>query len=220
MAKYICELSSTTKLSDTDVLVIDDGTHNYKIAWSAFKALLGTVSKISSDENGAVIITLGDGTTVSTTPHDVSKQDKLTFDNIPTMDSDNPVTSNGIKVELDKKLNTTDYSLFQGATDTATGAKGIVPAPSKTSQYLSSEGAWKSPDVAPVEGSNNLITSGAVKTAMDNIEIDVDSALSDSSTNPVQNKVITLAMKDTSQANKVNHLGFYLDANGDLSYDY
>ena len=45
---------------------------------------------------------------------------------------------------------------------------------------------------------------------------DVDSAMSDSSENPVQNKVIGATLKAGTQATAAWHLGFYLDANGDL----
>jgi len=218
--KYISELTSTARISDTDTFVIDDGAHNYKIAWSALKALLGTVSKLEASDNGQITITLADGTTHSCTPHDPTKQDVLTFDASPTTGSNNPVTSNGVKAELDKKMNSEDYVLFRGATDTAEGTKGIIPAPSKPNMYLASDGTWNTPDEAPTADSKKLVTSGAVKTAIDNIEIDVDSSLSDSSTNPVQNKVITGKMKSTSKADKAYHLGFYLDENGDLSYDY
>lgn len=218
--KYISELTSTSRISDSDVFVIDDGAHNYKIAWSALKALLGTVSSIEADDNGQITITLADGTSHSCTPHDPTKQDTLTFDASPTTGSNNPVTSNGVKAELDKKMNSEDYVLFRGATDTAEGTKGIVPAPSAPNMYLASDGTWNAPDEAPKADSKKLISSGAVKTAIDNIEIDVDSALSDSSVNPVQNKVITAKMKSTSKADKMYNLGFYLDENGDLSYDY
>ena len=44
----------------------------------------------------------------------------------------------------------------------------------------------------------------------------VDAAMSDSSTNPVQNKVIGETLKAATQATATWHLGFYLDANGDL----
>lgn len=218
--KYISELTSTSRISDSDVFVIDDGTHNYKIAWSALKALLGTVSSIEADDKGQITITLADGTSHSCTPHDPTKQDALTFDASPTTGSNNPVTSNGVKAELDKKLSTADYTLFRGASDSAEGSKGIVPAPSTTGMYLASDGTWVAPDETPTEGSKKLVTSDGVKKAIDNIEIAVDSALSDSSTNPVQNKVITEKMKSTSKADKMYHLGFYLDENGDLSYDY
>ena len=43
-----------------------------------------------------------------------------------------------------------------------------------------------------------------------------DSAMSDSSARPVQNKVINQTLKAADQATAAYHLGFYLDANGDL----
>lgn len=219
-AKYISELISTDSLSDTDVLVIDDGAHNYKITWASVKALLGTVVSMEADGNGKITITLANGQTVDCTPHDSTKQDVLTFDLVPTAGSDNPVKSGGVKSALDLKLDSSDYTPFTGATSSEAGESGIVPVPSTPGMYLGSGGAWETPDSAPTDDSAKLITSGAVKTALDNVEIDVDNALSDSSENPVQNKVITGKMKSTAQADKLYHLGFYLDANGDLSYDY
>ena len=218
--KHISDLTAVTSISDTDVLVIDDGEHNYKIAWGALKALLGTVSSMSADADGKITITLANGNTVSCTPHDSTKQDTLTFDDTPTAASNNPVKSMGVKAALDLKLDSADYTNFTGATSESAGTAGKVPAPASPGKYLSSDGAWETPDSAPTAGSNKLITSGAVKEALDNVEIDVDSALSDSSTNPVQNKVISAKMKSTAKADKAYHLGFYLDANGDLSYDY
>lgn len=48
------------------------------------------------------------------------------------------------------------------------------------------------------------------------LDSDVDAAMSDSSENPVQNKVVTGKMKSTAEADAMYHLGFYLDENGDL----
>ena len=218
--KYISDLTSVTSIADRDVLVIDDGTHNYKIAWSALKALLGTVSSMSADADGKITITLANGDTVFCTPHDSTKQDTLTFDNVPTQNSSNPVKSGGVFSALADKLDSDDYKNFTGASGSTPGTAGKVPAPTHEGQYLGSGGAWETPDSAPTADSDKLITSGAVKAALDNVEIDVDSAMSDSSENPVQNKVVTGKMKSTAQADKLYHLGFYLDANGDLSYDY
>lgn len=219
--KYISELTAVTAISDTDVLVIDDGAHNYKITWAALKALLKTVASFTvNDTTGTITITAADGSTFTVTPHDPTKQDTLTFDDTPTANSNNPVKSGGIKTALDLKLDSANYVNFTGATGENAGTAGKVPAPAAQGKYLSSDGAWETPDSAPTAGSNKLITSGAVKEALDNVEIDVDSALSDSSTNPVQNKVISAKMKSTAKADKAYHLGFYLDANGDLSYDY
>lgn len=46
--------------------------------------------------------------------------------------------------------------------------------------------------------------------------ISVDSAMSSTSENPVQNKVIYGKMTSTAEADAQYHLGFYLDTNGDL----
>ena len=218
--KYISDLTSVTTLSDTDVLVIDDGEHNYKIAWGALKALLGTVANFTADATtGNLTITLSNGSTLTAKPSDPLKQDKLTFDDSPTAGSNNPVKSGGIKTALDGKLNTTDYTNFTGASGSTPGSAGKVPAPASEGMYLGSGGAWETPDSTPTANSNKLVTSGGVKNALDNVHIDVDSAMSDSSENPVQNKVINAALKAGTQATKALHLGFYLDSNGDLCYD-
>lgn len=218
--KYISELTATTSISDTDVLVIDDGAHNYKITWAALKALLKTVASFTVDNTaGTIKITAADGTEYTVTPHDPTKQDLLTFDDTPTASSTNPVKSGGVKAALDLKLDVASYINFTGATNDSPGTAGIVPAPATTGKYLSSEGAWETPDATPTAGSPKLVTSDGVKAAIDGITIDVDNAMSDTSENPVQNKVITAKMKSTSRADKAYHLGFYLDANGNLSYD-
>ena len=45
------------------------------------------------------------------------KQDKLTFDTAPTANSTNPVTSGGVKTELDKKANATSLGAHTGNTE-------------------------------------------------------------------------------------------------------
>ena len=45
------------------------------------------------------------------------KQDKLTFDATPTANSTNPVTSGGVKTELDKKASATSLGAHTGNTD-------------------------------------------------------------------------------------------------------
>ena len=228
--KYISELTSVSSINDSDVLVIDDGDHNYKIPWSAVKALLGTVAAFVADPDtttygGYLKLTLANGTVLRAKPSDPEKQDKLTFDDTPTAGSNNPVKSNGIKLALDDKLNVSDYTNFTGATQSGAGEAGKVPAPSTINMYLCSDGSWETPDSTPTANSQKLITSGAVKEALDNIEIDVDATLSTVSTNPVQNKVITVevnkkaAITDiqaNTEAQKAYHIGFYLDADGDL----
>lgn len=51
---------------------------------------------------------LGIATSIKVSELENSKQDKLTFDNIPTNGSNNPVTSSGIRLALDKQKNEVD----------------------------------------------------------------------------------------------------------------
>lgn len=169
--KYISDLPSVDTLTDHDVFVIDDGNHNYQIPWAALKALLGTLRSVEALEDGAIQFTLGNGDTLSVTPHDPEKQEKLTFDNDPTDGSKNPVTSGGIFTALKGKMNSTDYVIFKGATQSAAGEKGIVPAPTGTGEYLCSDGVWTAPDREPTAESQKLITSAAVHGALGGLKI-------------------------------------------------
>ncbi len=213
--KYISELTSVNTINDTDVLVIDDGDHNYKIPWAAVKLLLGCVTGFAADPDtehyaGYLKITLANGATFRAKSSDPGKQDKLTFDDTPTANSNNPVKSGGIKNALDDKLDTDDYVNFTGATSEDAGAAGKVPAPAAGGRrYLSSAGAWTAPDTEPTANSDNLITSGGVKRALDNLEIETDDELDESSENPVQNKVI---------AGNINRIYSILTATGDDMY--
>ena len=228
--KYISELTQVSEINNSDVLVIDDGENNYKITWAAFKLLLGTVISFAADPDqvnypGYIKLVLADGTELRAKASDPGKQDKLTFDNAPTENSNNPVKSGGIFTALGDKLNTENYKAFTGATQSAAGEAGIVPAPAGTNRYLSSNGIWETPDSEPTAGSQKLITSGAVKEALDNVEIDVDAQLSTLSENPIQNKVVTTELNKKApttdiqagtEAQKAYHIGFYLDSDGDL----
>lgn len=168
--KYISELTSVTTIANSDVLVIDDGTHNYKITWGALKALLATVTAFEADDDpayaGYLKLSLADGSVLRAKVSDDDKQDKLTFDDTPTAGSDNPVKSGGIYTALGDKLDVEDYALFRGASGQTAGEKGIVPAPAAEGRYLGSEGAWLAPDSAPTSGSTRLLTSGAAFAAL------------------------------------------------------
>lgn len=224
--KTIAELTATSTVADAHVFVIDDGEHNYKISWGALKALLKTVASFTVDnEAGTITITAADGTVLTVTPHDPSKQDRLTFDDEPTAGSNNPVKSGGIKSALDDKLDAEDYAQFTGASGVTAGTAGIVPAPQAAGKYLSSDGVWESPDTQPVAGSEKLITSGAVKAAIDGIEIAVDDELDPTSENPVQNKVLVTELDKKADEDDLTagtealsdlHLGFYIGEDGGL----
>ena len=226
----IPELPAKSSLNDTELLVIDDGDHSYKISWGAFKALTKAVASFAADPDqttypGRLKLTLADGTVLRAYAADPAKQDKLTFDDAPATGSNNPVKSGGIKSALDEKLDADDYAQFTGASGSSAGTAGIVPAPAATGKYLSSDGIWETPDEAPTQGSNKLITSDAVKAAIDGIEIAVDDELAATSENPVQNKVVKAALDDKADDDDVKagsaalaayHLGFYIGEDGGL----
>ena len=93
----IPDLPAKSAMLGTDLFAVDDGVHTYKISWSALLAILPTVSNFEADnEEGTLILTLTDGTIKTVTPHDPSKQDALTFDEVPTQSSNNPVKSGGV----------------------------------------------------------------------------------------------------------------------------
>lgn len=93
----IPDLPAKSAMLGTDFFAVDDGVHTYKISWSALLAILPTVSNFeANNEEGTLILTLTDGTIKTVTPHDPSKQDALTFDEVPTQSSDNPVKSGGV----------------------------------------------------------------------------------------------------------------------------
>ena len=167
----IPELPEKTTVHGTDLLVIDDGTHTYKLPWSTLISLLNVISSFEADPDtehypGYIKLTLANGNVLRARVSDPDKQNKLTFDNRPVKNSTNPVTSGGIFAALDDKLDAEAYQLFRGPSGDSTGSAGIVPAPSVDGMYLGSEGAWTAPDTAPTSGSKKLITSGAAFTAL------------------------------------------------------
>ena len=101
--------------------------------------------------------------------------------------------------------NNTTYSAFKGATSSAAGGSGLVPAPAKgdnSSKYLKADGTWQTPPnttYSNATSSTSGLMSSTDKAKLDGIasganKTTVDNALSGSSTNPVQNKVINSAL--------------------------
>lgn len=69
--------------------------------------------------------------------------------------------------------------------------------------------------------SKNPVQNKVIKTELNKkVNVtDVEASLSASSENPVQSKAIVSTLQAGNQATKLYHLGFYLDSNGDLCYD-
>lgn len=93
-------------------------------------------SEVTAIKDGAIIDSFGDVENALT-----SKQDTLAFDNVPTQNSNNPVTSGGIYSALINKVNSDDIG--------TAAAKDYIGSVTKNS--------------------TDLVTSGAVYTAIDNL---------------------------------------------------
>ena len=117
-----------------------------------------TAEMVGADASGAAAAVQSnlDGHEGDTTAHITAaertkwngKQDKLTFDTAPTANSTNPVTSGGVKTELDKKANATSLGAHTGNTDNPhqvtaaqTGADPTGTAASAVSAHNSSSTA-------------------------------------------------------------------------------
>lgn len=121
-----------------------------------------------------------------------SKQDLLTFDQTPTANSTNPVTSGGVKAALDGKQG----SLTFDSTPTANSTNPVTSGGVKTA--LDAKQNTLTFDSAPTDSSTNPVTSGGVKTALNNKQdaLTFDEEPTANSTNPVKSKGIYARLKD------------------------
>lgn len=79
--KTISELDSKSGIADTDVFVIDTGTHNYKVPLSLLKSVIKGIyvtNFTTNSENGSLTLRLSNGDVFTVTPHDPTKQDLMT----------------------------------------------------------------------------------------------------------------------------------------------
>jgi hypothetical protein len=130
----------------------------------------------------------GDGTW-STTP-------TTTVATSITSSGTNPVTSKAIYNALSGKSDTSHtHSAFTGATSSSAGAAGFVPAPgtSDRTKYLKGDGTW---------------TAAPTTT--------VDSSLSSSSTNPVQNKAVYNALAGKAASSHTHDISDVTDLESSL----
>ena len=124
--------------------------------------------------------------------------------NLPTASS---TVLGGVKVGTNLSISSgvlnakdTTYGVMKGATASADGASGLVPAPTQSSeiQYLTNKGEWASiifPTYPTATSSLDGLMSRTDKAKLNGIENGanktiVDDTLSDTSKNPVQNKIV------------------------------
>ena len=81
------------------------------------------IANFQAQPDGSLVITLTNWNTFTATPHDPTKQDVLTFDDVPTQGSDNPVKSGGIYTALDGKAAASHTHTTDAVTDLVTATK-------------------------------------------------------------------------------------------------
>ena len=128
---------------------------------------------------------------------------KVTVDALGHVTATTPVAKSDI-TGLGIPAQDTTYNAFKGASASAAGGTGLVPAPAKGDQakFLKADGTWGTPENTTYKEATTStagLMSSADKTKLDGIEAGankttVDTALSTSSTNPVRNSVVTNAL--------------------------
>lgn len=125
--------------------------------------------------------------------------------------------------DINTDTNTT-YGNMTGATTSAAGKAGLVPAPAAgaSTRYLRSDGTWQvPPDTTYSDATQSAhgLMSVTDKKKLDGIaeganKITVDSAMSSSSTNPVQNKIVQAALNGKSNTNHTHNYAGSSSAGG------
>ena len=153
----------------------------------------GSVRSVNG-KTGIVVLTASDipydqGTVESAL---IGKQDMLTFDNTPTANSDNPVTSAGIKAAIEAARTSSFTSgLLNGYFITKIGYDANTNDWTVGTQAL---------DSTPTAGSTNPVKSGGIKTALDGKQntLTFDTTPTAGSSNPVTSDGVKTAL-DTKQ---------------------
>lgn len=120
-----------------------------------------------------------------------TKQDKLTFDNVPTQDSENPVRSGGVYEALSGKANIA--SLAAVATSGSFNDLLNIPTIDSSLSNSSTNAVQNKVLNAALVGKSN---TGHTHVLGDITDFTIDSALSSESTNPVANNVIRAALSE------------------------
>ena len=128
---------------------------------------------------------------------------KVTVDALGHVTATTPVAKSDI-TGLGIPAQDTTYNAFKGASASAAGGAGLVPAPAKGDQakFLKADGTWGTPPNTTYKEATTStagLMSSADKEKLDGIasganKTTVDTALSTSSTNPVRNSVVTNAL--------------------------
>ena len=128
--------------------------------------------------NGAFYYTKGKDDVTFTTDNELItkgdldlKEDKLTFDSVPTQDSTNPVTSGGVYTAINNhitnKNNPHEVKADQIEFSPANGDWTVDDVAEALDDLKASKQENLTFDSTPTQGSNNPVTSDGIKTALD-----------------------------------------------------
>ena len=156
--------------------------------WSAIAQVdpTGTIDPEPTQGSTAAVSSGGTWTAINNLDNELTasigtKQDALTFDNAPTINSGNPVTSDGIYRALQEKQSTLtfDNTPTQNSTNPVTSG-GVWSA-------IQGGGGGGTIDPTPTENSTNAVQSGGVWTALQGKQdtLTFDQTPTQNSTNPV-----------------------------------
>lgn len=96
-SKTIDQLPVKSSVAANDLFPVDDGAQSYAMTFATLLAGIPGLTGVALTQDGkGIVFTFRDGTTQTITPTDSGKQDVLTFDNVPTQNSSNPVKSGGV----------------------------------------------------------------------------------------------------------------------------
>lgn len=118
---YISDLPSKTTLQNTDMLVIEDGQHTYKMTYQTFLSLQKQVTSFEANNvSGIIALGLTDGSVITVEPHDPSKVDKVQGKQLSTNDFTDVLKNklDGIEAEANK------YELPPATHDDLGGVRG------------------------------------------------------------------------------------------------
>ena len=200
MSNYVTQTEMNSKLNEKqDTLVFDDdikeGSKDIVTSGVIYTNINKLNTKIDNIHIPTKVSELENDSKYLTTHQDISgKQDKLTFDDEPTNNSDNPVKSKGIKKYVDTKVSTELTSTSGNINEKINEVKKSIteitdnkqdkltfddiptdnsdnPVKSKGIKKYIDDSVDKvkiTKDTVPKENSNNPITSGAVYNVMIN----------------------------------------------------
>lgn len=121
-------------------------------------------------------------------------QEKLTFDSTPTQNSTNPVTSGGVKSYVDNAVSEVESESLKLGETASTAYAGDKGKDNADNIAAILDGTQVVPKAQSDAAGRNIQTTYATKSEVAAVQVTVDSALSNTSENPVQNKVVKEAL--------------------------